>query len=149
MSIITNRGIIMTFVLLAPKRKIYRESTQDKIRINFKPLAKNKNIVMGTLWFGKAIAARLGFKQGDLVELWPDDVEPLKWFIKTGPDGFTVGNANKRNPETSPNYFISFTWDKEVPESCKGGTKFVNFDFYNGGIRLFLPGCPIEERKLY
>jgi bifunctional DNA-binding transcriptional regulator/antitoxin component of YhaV-PrlF toxin-antitoxin module len=111
----------------------------DKVRISFTP--NKKGAIIMRLYIGKDLLKRLGWEAGDRCIFLRDEDVPLVWVVKKS----TALHGKKLNDPTAgsgraPSLLIQHNWREPIPESCKGGIKFVSHDFFEGGLRLALPG---------
>lgn len=136
----------MTFKELFPTRQRITSFVEDKVKIYLISKTEDKTAVK--IYIGNLLLTKLGWSEGTKIRFFVDDDNPLIWKLEKSQTekGWTLYDS-KNHPQ---NRFlmIQLTWNHpgfKIPERCLGGSKFVKEDFYQGGLRLALPGVPKED----
>lgn len=136
----------MNFTKLYPKTMRTSVYLGDKIRLQFPKIQGRTTAV---LYMGKDLAKRIGIGHGDRLGIFISDSNPLIWLLKRDEIGWTIVDLHKGKSKTHSMMRIQLVWNGEVPYGMEDGKlKFLDHDFYEGGIRIFLPGTTSEDKML-
>lgn len=136
----------MSFKEIAPQVIRSNVYIGDKVKVGF-PIIQGKQTLI--IYLGSDVAKRLGLVDKDRLSLFVDEDNPFIMLLKKSVNGWTVSDVSASKTRTTSLYRMQVSWRQEVPETCKEGMKFVTWDFFEGGLRLALPGAKPEDRILY
>lgn len=132
----------MAFIQVRPQRQLAHDGyTGNKVRVTFPIIGKRPNLV---LYLGKDVCRSLGWKENDKLEMYVDDAQPLMWFFRKGPIGWKITSITGNSQ--------SFKFQKVVPAELQSinleeNQGFVTAQIHEGGLVIFLPKCPIEDKN--
>ena len=138
----------MTFVELFPTRSRNRANSFEDDKAKVYLISKSEDKTAVKIYIGKIILTKLGWSEGTKIRFFVDDYNPLIWKLEKSQTekGWTLYGSKRK--AHGPFLMIQLTWKHpgfKIPERCLGGSKFVKEDFYQGGLRLALPGVPKED----
>ncbi len=146
----------MALIELKPKRARSITSTFDKVKVSY-PKTYNKRLNRYAqaiqFHFGAHVANTLGWQDGDMIGISIDDVQPLKWFLKKVdpkyPNAWKLRDIYKNKNTNNKLFQLALTWDENnISPELKDKTTFLSFFVYSGGLFIYFPGCPTEDRMV-
>lgn len=130
---------------LKPARNVTKVNTKDKVRVAFQELKQKKTKqhvgYAMLMYIGKDIAQKIGLHGGDRIRFYVDAVNPRIWFVKKSDSGvgYKVRDLKRNGGKSSDTLRVQLTWKEFVPTEIERSSRSVNYDLYEGGIRVFYP----------
>jgi hypothetical protein len=136
------------FVELSPMRKgTARVSMIDKIKVAF---IKRGDGHLLRIQLGLKVLHQLGINPAGYVKFFVDAGNPLIYLIKPGKE-YSDRKLTQQPKTKNAQSTLQISWQQRpIPEQLRDGPRFVSYDLWDGGVRLFLPGldrATIESLK--